>query len=60
MLKLSIQEQKQIIGGRSKLTVYYNGKRIIKEYFDSSDEAKIWLINHNFSGPGYISYIEQV
>jgi hypothetical protein len=54
LLKLSIQEQKEIIGGNWKVIIYDpSGKIYTKAYFDSFDEALSWAEEYTKNGGSY-------
>lgn len=51
MLKLSIEEQKQILGGGWRATVYDESGKVLKtKYFNSDYRARQW-VDKNY--PGY-------
>ncbi|RDU21856.1 hypothetical protein [Anaerosacchariphilus polymeriproducens] len=66
MFNLSIKEQKEILGGRFKLTVYYGpGYEIVAEKsFTTHKQAKAWLDEHypncGGNGQGYHYDIEEI
>ncbi|OOM70722.1 hypothetical protein CLPUN_51870 [Clostridium puniceum] len=58
MLKLSIEEQKQILGGGWKATVYdRSGNVLATQRFSSDSGARRW-VNKNY--PGYRATVEEV
>lgn len=54
MLHLSIEEQKQIIGGRWKAIIYDpSGKKYKTAYFSSEDAAVNWAEDFTRNGGSY-------